>query len=322
MQALLNITEYVEGILKGNIAILSKAITLIESNKEDHKTLAAELLHKIITHSGKSIRVGITGIPGVGKSSFIEAFGLEVLKNNHKVAVLAIDPSSKLNGGSILGDKTRMEKLSMHQHAFIRPSPSSGELGGVANKTRETILLCEAAGYDYILVETVGVGQSEVEVRQLSDYFLLLMLAGAGDELQGIKRGIMEMADGLVFTKADGSNFDKANAARAEFANAVHHFPAKNSGVTVQVKTVSSITNIGIKEVYDLINNYQIHTKNSGYFAENRKQQNVFWFHKLIQDKLIYDFYKNPQKKLKIKDLERQLLSGDESPYDLLKKLF
>ncbi len=322
MQALLSIDEYVQGILKGNIAILSKAITLIESNKLEHKTLASELLNKIIPHTGKSVRVGITGVPGVGKSSFIESYGLEVINQNHKVAVLAIDPSSKLNGGSILGDKTRMEKLSMHQDAYIRPSPSSGELGGVANKTRESILLCEAAGYDYILIETVGVGQSEVEVRQLSDYFLLLMLAGAGDELQGIKRGIMEMADGLVFTKADGTNFDKANQARAEFANAVHHFPAKKSGVTVQVKTTSSLTKSGIKEVYDLIQNYCIHTKASGFFEENRKEQSLFWFHKLINDKLIFDFYTNTSNKEKIKQLEKELFDKNLSPYDLLSKLF
>jgi LAO/AO transport system kinase len=230
MKHLLSIDEYVEGILKRDISVLARAITLVESSKTEHQEISKQIIEKILPHTGKSVRLGITGVPGVGKSTFIDIFGQILVQKNHKVAVLAVDPSSTLSKGSILGDKTRMEKLSIDNHVFIRPSPSSGSLGGVARKTRETILLCEAAGFDYIIIETVGVGQSETEVHQLTDFFLLLMLAGAGDELQGIKRGIMEMADGIAITKSDGNNLDKAKIARAEYANAIHLFPPTESG--------------------------------------------------------------------------------------------
>ena len=229
MKNTFNINEYTDGILSSNITYVSKAITLVESTKYEHQEQAQQIINAIIKHSGNSFRLGITGVPGVGKSTFIESFGLEVIERGHKLAVLAIDPSSQLSKGSILGDKTRMEQLSMHPKAFIRPSPSSGSLGGVARKTKESIIICEAAGYDYIFIETVGVGQSETAVHQLTDFFLLLMLAGAGDELQGIKRGIMEMADGMVITKADGTNTDKAKMARGEYARALHLFPPTES---------------------------------------------------------------------------------------------
>ena len=221
-----NINEMTDGILTSNISYVSKAITLVESTKHEHQEQAQQIINTIIKHSGNSFRLGITGVPGVGKSTFIESYGIEVISRGHKLAVLAIDPSSQLSKGSILGDKTRMEQLSVHPKAFIRPSPSSGSLGGVARKTKESIIICEAAGYDYIFIETVGVGQSETAVHQLTDFFLLLMLAGAGDELQGIKRGIMEMADALVITKADGANLEKAKMARAEYAHAMHLFQA------------------------------------------------------------------------------------------------
>jgi LAO/AO transport system kinase len=239
-------------------------------------------------------RLGITGVPGVGKSTFIESFGLEVINRGHKLAVLAIDPSSQLSKGSILGDKTRMEQLSIHPKAFIRPSPSSGSLGGVARKTKESIIICEAAGYDYIFIETVGVGQSETAVHQLTDFFLLLMLAGAGDELQGIKRGIMEMADGMVITKADGSNTDKAKMARGEYARALHLFPPTESNWIPEVLTCSSAENKGIKEVYDMIDKYKRHTITNHFFETKRANQTKQWLHQTINDTLIERFYANP----------------------------
>ena len=291
MKNLLSINEYVEGILNHNISILARAITLAESSKAGHQEFSAQILEKVIPHTGKSVRLGITGVPGVGKSTFIESFGQVLLEKKHKVAVLAIDPSSTISKGSILGDKTRMEKLSIAENVFIRPSPSSGSLGGVANKTRETILLCEAAGFDYVLIETVGVGQSETEVHHLSDFFLLLMLAGAGDELQGIKRGIMEMADGLVITKADGANADKAKSARSEYAHALHLFPPTESGWIPEVKTCSSTENTGISEVYEMIEKYIRHTKANSFFEKKRQQQTIFWFESLVQEKIRNSFF-------------------------------
>src|ERR1700739_1619229 len=253
MKNLLSIDEYVEGVLKKDISVLARAITLVESSKAEHQEISKQIIEKILPHTGKSVRLGITGVPGVGKSTFIEIFGQILVQKNHKVAVLAVDPSSTLSKGSILGDKTRMEVLSGKNDVFIRPSPSGGSLGGVERKTRESILLCEAAGFDYILIETVGVGQSETEVHHLTDFFLLLMLAGAGDELQGIKRGIMEMADGIVITKADGTNVAKAKTARADYANAIHLFPPTESGWIPEVKICSSTERTGITEVYEMI---------------------------------------------------------------------
>lgn len=291
MKPLLDISEYVKGILNKDISILSRAITLIESSKEEHQKISTELIERILPHTGKSVRLGITGVPGVGKSTFIESFGQILLEKEHKVAVLAVDPSSTLSKGSILGDKTRMEKLSTQKDVFIRPSPSGGNLGGVAHKTRESILLCEAFGFDYIVIETVGVGQSETEVRQLCDFFLLLMLAGAGDELQGIKRGIMEMADGIAITKADGINKDKAKAARAEYANAIHLFPATDSGWIPEVKTCSATEKTGVSDIYEMIEKYIRHINANSYFEKKRQQQNVFWFEKLVDKKIRQRFF-------------------------------
>jgi LAO/AO transport system kinase len=290
----LTIQDYVEGILKKDIPVLSRAITLAESTRAEHQQLANEILEKILPRTGHSVRVGITGVPGVGKSTFIESFGQLLVERKHKVAVLAVDPSSTISKGSILGDKTRMEKLSSHGEVFIRPSPSGGRVGGVEKKTRESILLCEAAGFDYILIETVGVGQSETEVQQLSDFFLLLMLAGAGDELQGIKRGIMEMADGIVINKADGSNVQKAKEARAEYARAIHLFPPAESGWTPEVKTCSSLEHTGIAEVYEMIGKFVQHTKTKNFFEKKRQSQNLFWFENMVQQKIRESFFGDP----------------------------
>lgn len=320
-----NIQEITDGILASNIAYVSKAITLVESTKPEHQDIAQEIINAIINKSGHSFRLGITGVPGVGKSTFIESFGLEVINRGHKLAVLAIDPSSQLSKGSILGDKTRMEQLSVHPKAFIRPSPSSGSLGGVARKTKESIIICEAAGYDYIIVETVGVGQSETAVHQLTDFFLLLMLAGAGDELQGIKRGIMEMADGMVITKADGSNLDKAKMARGEYARALHLFPPTESEWIPKVLTCSSTENTGIKAVYDMIDEYKRHTTINHFFETKRIQQTKQWLHQTIHDALIERFYAKASVKEEIKKIEQQLQHESINPYraamDLLRKL-
>lgn len=322
MKNTFNINEFTEGILSSNISFVSKAITLVESTKYEHQEQAQEIINAVIKYSGKSFRLGITGVPGVGKSTFIESFGLEVIERGHKLAVLAIDPSSQLSKGSILGDKTRMEQLSIHPKAFIRPSPSSGSLGGVARKTRESMIICEAAGYDYILVETVGVGQSETAVHQLTDFFLLLMLAGAGDELQGIKRGIMEMADGMVITKADGTNIDKAKSARGEYARALHLFPPTESNWIPQVLTCSSTENTGIKEVYDMIDTYRRHTVSNGYFETRRNQQSNQWLHQTIHDLLIDRFYSDPKIKEEILQIEQQLKNNSLNPYQAAMDLF
>jgi LAO/AO transport system kinase len=325
MNKTFNIQEYTDGILSSNITYVSKAITLIESTRNEHQEQAQQILNAIIKESGKSFRLGITGVPGVGKSTFIENFGLEVIDRGHKLAVLAIDPSSQLSKGSILGDKTRMEQLSIHPKAFIRPSPSSGSLGGVARKTKESIIVCEAAGFDYILVETVGVGQSETAVHQLTDFFLLLMLAGAGDELQGIKRGIMEMADGMVITKADGSNTDKAKLARAEYARALHLFPPTESQWIPEVLTCSSTEHKGIKEVYDMIDKYKRHTTLNDFFETKRMHQTKQWLHHTIHDTLIDRFYADPKIKEEIQKIEKQLEQHSLNPYqaamDLFKKI-
>ena len=320
-----NINEMTDGILSSNISYVSKAITLVESTKHEHQEQAQQIINTIIKHSGNSFRLGITGVPGVGKSTFIESYGLEVINRGHKLAVLAIDPSSQLSKGSILGDKTRMEQLSVHPKAFIRPSPSSGSLGGVARKTKESIIICEAAGYDYIFIETVGVGQSETAVHQLTDFFLLLMLAGAGDELQGIKRGIMEMADGIVITKADGTNTDKAKMARVEYARALHLFPPTESNWIPEVLTCSSTENKGIKEVYDMIDKYKRHSVSRGFYETKRAHQTKQWLHQTINDTLIERFYSNPIIKEEILKIEKQLEQNQINPYqaamDLFKKI-
>lgn len=290
----LTAAEYVDGILKGSITVLGQAVTLVESQNPDHYALAQEVIEKCLPHAGRSVRIGITGVPGAGKSTSIDAFGLHVLKDGGKLAVLAIDPSSERSNGSILGDKTRMEKLSVHPDAFIRPSPSAGSLGGVARKTRETIVLCEAAGFDKIFVETVGVGQSETAVHSMVDFFLLIQLAGTGDELQGIKRGIMEMADGIVINKADGDNIDRARLAQAQFRNALHLFPLPPSGWTPEVLTYSGYYEIGIPEVWEMIYRYFDFVKKNGYFEEKRRQQEKYWMYESINEHLKAHFYNNP----------------------------
>lgn len=286
---------YADGILAGNITILSKAITLVESALPKHQELASKVLALCLPHAGNSIRIGITGVPGVGKSSFIEKFGLHLINQHQKkVAVLAIDPSSKITQGSILGDKTRMEQLAINANAFIRPTPSSNALGGVALKTRETILLCEAAGFDAILVETVGVGQSETSVSNMVDFFLLLMLAGAGDELQGIKRGIMEMADALVVTKADGDNEIKAKLAAVEYKRAMHFLPPHPSGWIPETTSCSVLNNVGLDKVWEIIAKYINQSNANGYFNLKRKQQTGFWFDEKIQGQFMLYLMQDP----------------------------
>lgn len=317
----LSVDEYVEGILKGDITILSQAVTLVESVKPEHQSVAQQVIEKCLPHSGKSVRIGISGVPGAGKSTSIDVFGLHVLEKGGKLAVLAIDPSSERSKGSILGDKTRMEKLSVHPDSFIRPSPSAGSLGGVARKTRETIILCEAAGFDKIFVETVGVGQSETAVHSMVDFFLLIQLAGTGDELQGIKRGIMEMADGIIINKADGSNIDKAKLAAAQFRNALHLFPAPESGWTPQVLTYSGFYDLGVKEVWDMVYAYIDFVRENGYFEYRRNEQSKYWMYESINEQLRDSFYHNPVVDSMLAGKEQQVLSGNLTSFIAAKNL-
>jgi LAO/AO transport system kinase len=299
----LTVDQFAEGILRGDRVILGQAITLIESTRAADQSAGAQLLERIISKTGHAIRIGITGVPGVGKSTFIEAFGKYVIDQQKKLAVLTIDPSSQITKGSILGDKTRMEELAKNPGAFIRPTASGNTLGGVAHKTREAMLLCEAAGYDVIIIETVGVGQSEVSVKNMVDFFLLLMLAGAGDELQGIKKGIMEMADGMVITKADGDNIKHATEAQAEYKHAFHLFSVAESGWTPQVLTSSAHTGQGIGDVWNMITKYKAHTTASGYFDKNRSHQNIAWFQEYFEQLLKDDL----QKHTSLHDINRKL---------------
>ncbi|WP_321438396.1 methylmalonyl Co-A mutase-associated GTPase MeaB [uncultured Bacteroides sp.] len=317
----LSVSECVEGILKGDVTILSQAVTLVESVRHEHQAIAQEVIEKCLPYSGKSIRVGISGVPGAGKSTSIDVFGLHVLQEGGKLAVLAIDPSSERSKGSILGDKTRMEQLSVHPNSFIRPSPAAGSLGGVARKTRETIILCEAAGFDKIFVETVGVGQSETAVHSMVDFFLLIQLAGTGDELQGIKRGIMEMADGIVINKADGNNIEKAKLAQAQFSNALHLFPAADSGWTPQVLTYSGFYNIGVKEIWDMIYEYIDFVKGNGYFNYRRNEQSKYWMYEAINEHLRDSFYHHPVIKEMLGEKEHQVLNADLTSFVAAKKL-
>lgn len=310
-----SVNEYVKGILEGNRAILSQAITLIESSLPEHKTKARSIIEKCLPHSSRSVRIGITGVPGAGKSTFIETFGLYAVSTGRKVAVLAIDPSSQHSKGSILGDKTRMERLGNNPDAFIRPSPSAGTLGGVARKTRETIILCEAAGFDTIIVETVGVGQSETAVRSMVDFFLLLMLTGAGDEIQGIKRGIMEMADAIAVNKADGQNRLPAEKSRIMFQNALSLFPAGQSGWKPLALTCSALDGTGIKEIWDMITGYVKFTAGTGYFEEMRKQQSVIRMHDVILEILGSSFYGDEGIKSLIPSVEKDLGNGIITSY-------
>lgn len=308
--------EYVEGILKGDLSLLSQAVTLVESNLYEHRVLAQEVIEKCLPHTCQSVRIGITGVPGAGKSTSIDAFGLHVLKKpGNKLAVLAIDPSSERSKGSILGDKTRMEKLSVHPDAFIRPSPSAGSLGGVARKTRETIVLCEAAGFNNIFVETVGVGQSETAVHSMVDFFLLIQLAGTGDELQGIKRGIMEMADGIVINKADGNNIERAKLAQAQFRNALHLFPLPPSGWSPKVLTYSGYYEIGIDEVWDMIYEYLDFVHRNGYFEHKRQEQAKYWMYETIDEKLRNHFYNDPTIRELLDEKEHRILTNMQSSF-------
>ena len=318
--------QFVAGILKGNITMLSQAVTLVESSLPEHQLIAQEVIVKCLPHAGKSIRLGITGVPGAGKSTFIEALGMSLIHSGHKLAVLAIDPSSERSKGSILGDKTRMEELSVAKNAFIRPSPSSGSLGGVARKTRESIVLCEAAGFDTIFVETVGVGQSETSVHSMVDFFLLIQIAGAGDELQGIKRGIMEMADGIAINKCDGSNVDKAMVAKAQYQNALHLFPPHDSGWSPEAITCSSVENKGITEIWEMVERYICFTRANEYFDSKRNTHSKYWMYETINEQLKANFYSNTEIQQLLIENEKKVLSNELSSFiaanNLLDKYF
>ncbi|AQG78085.1 methylmalonyl Co-A mutase-associated GTPase MeaB [Spirosoma montaniterrae] len=313
---------YINGILTGDRLILSRAITLVESSRPDDQALAQQVLEGVLPHTGGSVRVGITGVPGVGKSTFIEAFGTYLTNVGHRLAVLAVDPSSQRSGGSLLGDKTRMETLSTNPNAYIRPSPASGALGGVAHRTRETMLLCEAAGFDVILVETVGVGQSETVVHGMVDFFLLLMLAGAGDELQGMKRGIMELADALCITKADGDNVANADRARVEYQNALHLFPPTDTGWFPPVLTGSALTGMGVADVWQTIQEHQTLTAQNGHRTQRRQQQQLSWFKGLLQQRLSQNFYARPGIADRLTALEEQIKNGTMLPSQAVDTLF
>ena len=318
----LTAADYVEGILKGNVTILGQAVTLVESTVPEHQAIAQEVIEKCLPYSGNSVRVGISGVPGAGKSTSIDEFGIHVLKEKGgKLAVLAIDPSSERSKGSILGDKTRMEKLSVHPDSFIRPSPSAGSLGGVARKTRETIILCEAAGFDKIFVETVGVGQSETACHSMVDFFLLIQLAGTGDELQGIKRGIMEMADGIVINKCDGDNVERCQLAATQFRNALHLFPMSESGWTPQVLTYRGFYAYGIKEVWDMIYQYIDFVKANGYFDHRRAEQAKYWMYETINEHLHNSFYQNKTIADMIPGVEANVLNGQCTSFVAAKQL-
>ncbi len=305
-----DVKKVISGLLNGDIVSLSKAITIVESDNVKDISNSNKIISSCLKDRTNSIRIGITGVPGVGKSTFIEAFGNQLTKQGYKVAVLAIDPTSTVSRGSIMGDKTRMNTLVNNKNAFIRPSPASSHYGGVAKKTRESIILCEAAGYNIIIVETVGVGQNEISVSEMVDIFLLLKLSGAGDELQGIKRGIIEMADAIIINKADGDNIDKSNKAMAEFSMALKLYPIKKSKWVPKVLTCSSINNSGIKPIWKLVLKYISDTKGNKFFAENRKRQNKYWLLQTINDKLQSDFFSNDKIK---KELEKQYSLLDQN---------
>ena len=312
---------YFTGIREGNRTLLSRAITLIESQLPDHQLIAQEIVARCLPFAGKSIRIGITGVPGVGKSSFIESLGALLMVKGHKLAVLAIDPSSEKSGGSILGDKTRMETLGSHPNVFIRPSPSAGSLGGVARKTRETVFLCEAAGFDIVFIETVGVGQSETAVHSMVDLFLLLMLAGAGDELQGIKRGIMEMADIIAITKSDGANLQASEHAMSEFSRALHLFPPKESGWSPIVMKVSAHERVGLAGLWNQVIQYMELISQNGYLASSRESQASHWLHSTIKELLLHRFYHAPGMDALLRTAEREIKKGTTTSFSAAAQL-
>lgn len=313
--------DLVKGILSGDKTALSRSITLVESTNPSHLEKANEVINACLPYANKSLRIGITGVPGVGKSTFIETFGKYLTSLGKKVAVLAVDPSSSISHGSILGDKTRMEELVKDENAYIRPSASGENLGGVARKTRESIILCEACGFDTILIETVGVGQSETAVHSMVDFFLLLNLAGAGDELQGIKRGIVEMADAIIINKADGDNIKRARLAKIEYNRALHLFPMKNSGWSPKVTTCSALTNEGINEVWETILDYFTLTEENGYFDKKREAQNQYWLLETINDQLKTNFYNNPDIQKLLEATKKAVQNSEVSPFAAAQKL-
>ncbi len=321
-KAFLASEDLFQELIKGDVAALASAITLVESKNPTDQEVAQALIQKCIPYAGKSLRVGITGVPGVGKSSFLESFGQIVVQQGKKLAILAIDPSSSHTGGSILGDKTRMEQLSILPNVFIRPSPSGEHLGGVARKTRESILLCEAAGFDLICIETVGVGQSETLVHSMVDFFLLLMLSGAGDELQGIKRGIMEMADALVITKADGENIQKAKVAAQSYKNAMHLFPPKSNQWIPLVTTCSALNGYHLNEVWEIILRFERHCSMNGSFDQNRKNQDKYWFNEWLKELILADFYQNTSFIHQLKESEKMVLEGKVTPFEAAKMIY
>lgn len=320
-QSVLPAEEYVRGILKGDVVLLSKAITLVESSLPQHQERARQITGACVPHAGKAVRLGITGVPGAGKSTFIEALGTYLTQAGKKVAVLAIDPSSQRSRGSILGDKTRMEQLATNPMAYIRPSASAGTLGGVARKTREAMILCEAAGFDTVIVETVGVGQSETAVHSMVDFFLLLMIGGAGDELQGIKRGIMEMADGIVINKADGDNIVRANRAKAECENALHLFPPAESGFNPRVTTCSALTGFNIDGVWQMVQEYIQITGENGFLDEKRSRQAVQALYATIESGLKEQFFARPEINSRLPLLEQEIISGHITAYEAAREL-